>query len=85
MDPGGNAMAVWRQTTDTIPYIDDVWSSHYDAATGQWAEPELVDTNDGAAAAPRVTMDEDGNAIAVWRQRDDAREHYDIWANRWAR
>ncbi len=84
MGPNGNAMAVWRQRSDTIPYTDDIWSSHYDARTGEWAEPELVDTEDGAATAPRVTMDEDGNTIAVWRQWDDTLEHYDIWANRWA-
>lgn len=84
VDPAGNAMAVWQQRDDTIPYTHDIWASHYDAATGQWAEPELVETRDGPASAPRVSLDADGNALAVWRQWDDTLEHNDIWANRWA-
>ena len=84
MDPDGNAMAVWVQQTETLPYTNDIWSSHYDAAARRWAEPELVETLDGVPFAPRVTMDAEGNAIAVWRQRHDTSEHYDIWANRWA-
>mgnify|MGYP001820689366 FL=1 len=77
------ATAAWREEEELIGNLD-FWSSHYDAATGQWAEPELVETLDGVATAPRVSLDADGNAIAVWRQRDDTLEHYDIWANRWA-
>ena len=81
MDPAGNAMAVWRQR-DSFRY--NIWSRHYDAASGQWGEAELVESRDTDASAPRVTVDAAGNAIVVWHQWDDALEHNDIWANHWA-
>ena len=43
-----------------------------------------METADGPASAPRVSLDADGNALAVWQQWDDTLEHNDIWANRWA-
>ncbi len=81
VDPAGNAMAIWQQQ-DGLSH--NIWSRHYDVATGRWAEPELVETRDEPASTPRVSLDQDGNALAVWRQWDDTLKHNDIWANRWA-
>ncbi len=81
MDPTGNAMAVWQQSDR---FQSNIWSRHYDAGTRRWGEAELVETRDGTASAPRVSMDAEGNAIAVWYQWDETLSHNDIWANRWA-
>jgi len=81
MDPTGNAMAVWQQSDR---FQSNIWSRHYGAGTRRWGEAELVETRDGDASAPRVSMDAEGNAIAVRYQWDETLSHNDIWANRWA-
>jgi hypothetical protein len=46
----------------------------------EWGEPKLIETsNAGDVDLPRIAMDGDGNAIAVWKQRDDVRTN--IWAS----
>lgn len=48
-----------------------------------WGTPTLVETGDaGDALGPKVAIDADGNAIAVWYQ--DSGTRTDIWANRYA-
>ena len=47
-----------------------------------WGTAELIETdNAGDAELPQVTIDTDGNAIAVWYQSDGTR--YNIWSNRY--
>lgn len=67
MDRAGNAMAVWQQAAGTH---SQVWACRRDAATG-WDEPVRLDVSDtGDAWAPRIAMNADGAAIAIWRQRE---------------
>jgi hypothetical protein len=67
MDPAGNAILVWQQSNGTRVSI---YYSRYNAGTGLWSAPALLETDDSQNAAnPQVAMDPAGNAIAVWAQR----------------
>ncbi len=44
-----------------------------------WSEPVLLETGDGDAQTPWVSMSDNGTAIAVWSQNDGDR--YNIYAN----
>lgn len=77
LDPSGNAVAVWEQSDGTRL---NIWANQYVADQG-WAAAELIETEDlGDARHPRVAVDPDGNAIAVWYQNDGTR--LNVWANR---
>ncbi|MBL0226644.1 MAG: hypothetical protein IPQ16_14045 [Geobacteraceae bacterium] len=78
MDTQGNATAVWEQS-DGERY--SIWAARYSPATG-WGTPEVIEPDPTQnARAPRVAMDAQGNAIAVWPHFDGIR--YNIWANRY--
>jgi hypothetical protein len=78
MDGDGNAVAVWHQWDGK-----NIWSSRYVVGDdwGDWGDAELIETGDGDAYSPEVAVDEDGNAIAVWRQWDGTNSN--IWSNRY--
>jgi hypothetical protein len=76
MDPGGNAVAVWFQFGGTT---EDIWSNRY-TPDGGWGEAERIEANDtDEAVLPKVAMDADGSAVAVWTQLDGS--HDSIWSN----
>lgn len=77
---GGSARVVW---IESFRLERTVWANHYDLDWG-WGDPEPIEADSGVPPYPELAMDPGGNAMAVWRQRDDTLEHYDIWANRWA-
>ncbi|MBI5739468.1 MAG: hypothetical protein HZA16_02005 [Nitrospirae bacterium] len=78
MDAQGNATAVWQQS---VGARTDAWANRYKAGTG-WGAAVLIETgNAGSAEYPQVAMDTQGNAMAVWRQYDGARDN--VWANRY--
>lgn len=59
----GVAIAVWRES--------DIRASRYDPLAGTWSEPvsisdELAPGIHEPGYAPKVAIDDDGNAIAVW-------------------
>ena len=59
---------------------DFTWS--FTTADGTWGVAELVEVdNPGTASSPQIAFDANGNALAVWYQRDGTR--YDIWSNRY--
>lgn len=64
VDPDGNAIAVWAQYEGTQR---NIWASRYERGTG-WSAPFLIEHNAALADSPRVAMDAQGNAIAVWIQ-----------------
>jgi predicted enzyme related to lactoylglutathione lyase len=77
VDPSGNAVAVWEQSDGTR---SNIWANQYVAGAG-WATAELIESEDlGDAQRPRIAVDPDGNAIAVWYQDDGTRVN--VWANR---
>ena len=78
VDDNGNAIAVWRQDDGTLL---NIWVNHYIEGTG-WGTATLLETeNAGSAYYPKVVVDGNGNAIAVWYQDDGMRTN--IWANRY--
>jgi hypothetical protein len=77
VDADGDAVAVWHQSDGTRT---NIWANQYVAGQG-WAKAELIESEDlGDAQRPRIAVDPDGNAIAVWYQDDGMR--LNVWANR---
>jgi len=76
MDTDGRAMAVWSQSDGTH---FSIWTNQFDGST--WGAVELIESdNAGNANEPRIAMNPDGTAIAVWYQSDGTR--FSILANR---
>jgi len=76
VDPSGNACIVWvilRGSEETI------FSSTLINGMG-WTGAEMIEQTSGRGVYPRIGMDEDGNAVAVW-SHDDGRS-FNVWANR---
>jgi hypothetical protein len=63
----GNAVVVWSQPNETGK--NDIVANRYSA--GVWGTPQIIDGLPGNAAEPHVTMDGQGNAMAIWQQQDD--------------
>lgn len=78
IDTQGNTQAVWEQF-DGERY--NIWANR--KAPGQgWGVAQLIETeNAGSAYNPRVALDSQGNAVAVWQQSDGQRSR--IAANRY--
>ena len=77
IDASGTALAVWEQWGGARW---NIWSNRYTPSAG-WGTAELVETEDaGDALFTQVAFDANGNALAVWQQRDGAR--WSIWSNR---
>jgi hypothetical protein len=77
-DGSGNALAVWQQSDGKR---SSVRASRYVPGQG-WGSAALIHTSYDHAAAPQITSDASGNAMAVWHVYDGKRAH--IWANRFA-
>lgn len=78
VDRNSNAIAVWEQSDGTR---ENIWSNYYTSGAG-WGIATLIENEDsGYASAPRIAIDNNGNAIAVWYQYDGA--HTNIWSNRY--
>jgi hypothetical protein len=74
LDPAGNAVAVWTEA-DVDRSQFGVWASRFTTVTG-WSPPERIVIEDAAVTLfPKVGMDTDGNAIAVW-------SYEEVWASR---
>jgi hypothetical protein len=76
IDDAGNPILVWAQEVGSS---SSIWSTRHVAGAG-WQTAQLIETDDsGEARAPAITVDRNGNAIAIWRQSDGVRSN--IWAN----
>lgn len=65
LEPGGaNAVAIWEQATSTGT---DIAAARFTPGGG-WTVPVLVESHPLGATQPRVALDADGRAVAVWRQ-----------------
>jgi predicted enzyme related to lactoylglutathione lyase len=77
VDPRGNAVSVWRQSGTTG---DGIWSNRYTPSVG-WGSAQRIDSDHtGARGAPRVAIDANGNAIAVWSMSGGSGDG--VWSNR---
>ncbi len=64
MDPQGNAVAAWWRNVNNSPQLVEVrWRS----AAGAWGPVQTLETTGAISAyGPRVAMDGQGGALAVW-------------------
>ncbi|MET0390161.1 MAG: hypothetical protein ABW321_29585 [Polyangiales bacterium] len=78
-EPGGNAVAAWTQCD--VGKYRAAWVAHY-TPSGGWDSPSALDpTARYEAGSPRVAIDEEGSAFAIWQQRTGKR--VDIRARRY--
>jgi len=79
MTDDGNGIVVWAVSGGPR---EGVWSSRYSIGSG-WGEAVSISAIGlGSVRHPRVAIDEEGNAIAVWVQFDGARDR--IWSSSYA-
>jgi hypothetical protein len=77
-DAQGHTLAVWEQF-DGQRF--NIWANRKTVGSG-WGIAQLIETdNAGSAYNPRVAVDSQGNAVAVWQQSDG--QHSRIAANRY--
>ena len=79
MGPGGSTLAVWSQFDGTN---DDIWSNRFTRGAGWGMAERIGGSSIGEALNPKVAMDGNGAAVAVWTQPGDA--YTGIWSNRYA-
>lgn len=77
MDGKGNALVVWARSDGTNSHI---YSARYSTETG-WENIGPIENGPGDATAPRIAIDEAGNGIAVWSQKNGGRSG--IYASRY--
>lgn len=79
MDPVGNAIAVWCENDGVR---DNLVACRYDIGSG-WGSGALIENNNsGPVSEPRLVMDYNGYATAVWLHRNPGAYTTDVWANR---
>jgi len=80
MNSNGIALVVWSQKDET-DYQSSIWFNRYAPGSG-WNGAMLIENSSEYAVNPRIAMDPNGNAIAIWQQRTDALR-MNLWANRY--
>jgi hypothetical protein len=78
MDAGGNAFAVWERAEGAR---SGIWANRYAAGSGWGTAARIEASSADSALSPRIALDAQGNAMAVWLQWDGARRN--VWANRY--
>jgi hypothetical protein len=80
-DNQGNRVAIWLQSDGTQ---DNLWSSWFNPANGQWAAAQQIETNTGSVIdLPEILQDSQGNVTVVWRQQGE--NNINLWSNRFDR
>ncbi len=79
-DVNGNAIAVWSETDGVR---NNIWASHFDPTSGWSSTLNPIESNDVAGAyAPEISMDNAGNAIALWHHADGSTQNNrNIWSS----
>lgn len=62
-DSSGNFVTVWGEKVDDIPVI----RASTLTSGGSWSEPVTISNPDTYSICPLIEMDENGNAVALWR------------------
>ncbi len=79
-DAQGNAFALWRG--------DGVFARRFDATSGQWEPGVIVHNQTGGAWGGELSVDQFGNAMAVWLESDGTAvsvytRRYDVGTAAW--
>lgn len=77
LDHDGNAIAVWTQE-DGLTH--SVWANRF-TTDGGWGTASLIETSEGDAQAAQIVLEGNGNAAAIWLQKDDFSNVYSVWTN----
>lgn len=78
MAESGDAMAIWVQSDGAR---SNAAGRYYDAGTDTWQAVASLENGSGDVQSPRVAIDTDGNALAVWYQSDGS--VLDVMSNRY--
>lgn len=78
MTDSGDAMAIWVQSDGAR---SNAAGRYYDAGTDTWQAVTSLENGSGDVQSPRVAIDTDGNALAVWYQSDGS--VLDVMSNRY--
>jgi hypothetical protein len=81
MDAKGNALAVWEDDDGTHAKI---WASRFTAGLGWGLGTAIGGDSDSNAFDPQIAVDAEGNAVALWRARNNASLGFNIWANQYS-
>ena len=76
INASGVAVAVWTKS-DAIQ--ETVWSSRYTPGIGWDVADQVAVGFSGEVRSPKVGIDDQGNAIALWEQGG---YHHSLWSNR---
>ncbi|MBI5138018.1 MAG: Ig-like domain-containing protein [Nitrospirae bacterium] len=84
-DGNGNAFVVWHQSDGSVNHIQ---ANRYDGVAAAWGTATALEADPRGAGFPRVAVDANGNALAVWAQSDGtvdnvAAARYDGRAGTW--
>ena len=75
----GNTIIGWRAYNGMDMYTTRTWANTYAQGSG-WGTPKMLSSDNVLSDQPRVGMDSNGNALAVWRQWDAT--GINLWSNR---
>ncbi|MGD8567946.1 MAG: hypothetical protein PVJ39_07650 [Gammaproteobacteria bacterium] len=76
----GDAVVAWPVFNINSSPMSTVWSSYFDHKKG-WSAPVKIQSDAVDAYSPLVTIDERGNAIAIWSQNNPEYDRTNIYAN----
>jgi hypothetical protein len=67
-DPSGNAIAVWNRSDGTNTRIEYAVRP----AAGSFGAPQVISAAGQNASRPQISIDDSGDAVAVWERSDGA-------------
>lgn len=79
LNSGGDSVAVWVQYDGMR---ESIYASH-SVAGGSFGAPTPIETIPKQASYPQVVIDDNGNAIAVWREWDGITGIANVYANQY--
>jgi len=81
VDQSGNGYVLWEQNNGAD--ADDIYVARYDVSTDTWSLPKMLEQAPGNAQHAVLTVNDSGQAMAVWAQEDPEDDNnYSIYAAR---
>lgn len=86
----GEALAVWAQYSvfdpddPDAPFRSSLWSNRFEPGNG-WGTPVQIRDGIAVAGAPRAALDEHGNAIVVWHEKNAALDITNVYGARYSK
>ncbi len=81
MNENGDIAVAWIQSNGSGP---SVWARLFLAGEG-WTDAEPIDDTNTETRYPEVAIDDEGNAVVLWSQRNASVICLDLWSNRFVR